>query len=106
MDIINKADDVPITIELCFDDCYLDFFCDFALRAAYYLGVPTTGPEPLPTRREGWNVNRAPFVNAESKENFERRTHSRLIKFWDSNSEVVDLWLGFLKKNSVWGVGE
>ncbi|OWB73215.1 hypothetical protein B5S31_g2949 [[Candida] boidinii] len=89
----------------CFDDRNLDFFCDFALRAAYYLGMPTTGPKPLPTRRERWTVNRAPFVNAKSKENFERRTHSRLIKVWDSNSEVVDLWLGFLKKNSVWGVG-
>ncbi|GMG20962.1 unnamed protein product [[Candida] boidinii] len=52
----------------CFDDRNLDFFCDFALRAAYYLGMPTTGPKPLPTRRKRWIVNRTPFVKAKSKE--------------------------------------
>ncbi|GME86656.1 unnamed protein product [Ambrosiozyma monospora] len=42
---------------------------------------------------------------AKSKENFERRTYGRKIRIYDANLEVVDLWLGYLKKNSVWGVG-
>ncbi|GMG39162.1 unnamed protein product [Ambrosiozyma monospora] len=89
----------------CFDTRNLEFFSDFALRAAYYLGLPATGPTPLPCRRERWTVNRAPFVMAKSKENFERRTYGRKIRIYDANLEVVDLWLGYLKKNSVWGVG-
>lgn len=89
----------------CFDPVNVEFFCDFALRAAYYLGLPATGPKPIETRRERWTVIRAPFVHAKSKENFERKTHGRMIKIWDSDSEVIDLWLSYLKKNSVWGVG-
>lgn len=89
----------------CFDPVNVEFFCDFALRAAYYLGLPATGPKPISTKRERWTVIRAPFVHAKSKENFERKTHGRMIKIWDSDNEVVDLWLAYLKKNSVWGVG-
>lgn len=89
----------------CFDPVNVEFFCDFALRAAYYLGLPATGPKPIPTKRERWTVIRAPFVHAKSKENFERKTHGRMIKIWDSDNEVIDLWLSYLKKNSVWGVG-
>lgn len=89
----------------CFDPVNAEFFCDFALRAAYYLGLPATGPKPIPTKRERWTVIRAPFVHAKSKENFERKTHGRMIKIWDADNEVIDLWLAYLKKNSVWGVG-
>ncbi|ODV82582.1 hypothetical protein CANARDRAFT_10442 [[Candida] arabinofermentans NRRL YB-2248] len=89
----------------CFDHQNLEFFTDFTLRVAYYLGLPATGPTPLPNRTERWTVNRAPFVHAKSKENFERTTHSRLIRLWDCNPEVVDILLSFIKKNSVWGVG-
>ncbi|KAG0683006.1 mitochondrial 37S ribosomal protein rsm10 [Pichia californica] len=89
----------------CFDPVNVEFFCDFALRAAYYLGLPATGPKPIQVKRERWTVIRAPFVHAKSKENFERKTHGRIIKIWDSDNEIVDLWLAYLKKNSVWGVG-
>lgn len=89
----------------CFDPVNVEFFTDFALRAAYYLGLPATGAKPIKTKRERWTVIRAPFVHAKSKENFERKTHGRMIKIWDSNNEIIDLWLSYLKKNSVWGVG-
>ncbi|QPG75497.1 hypothetical protein FOA43_002852 [Brettanomyces nanus] len=89
----------------CFDTRNLEFFCDFALRAAYYLGMPATGPKPVPVKRERWTVIRAPFVHAKSKENFERRTYGRVIRIWDSTEKVVDTWLAYLKQNSVWGVG-
>lgn len=88
-----------------FDPVNVEFFSDFALRAAYYLGLPATGATPIPTKRERWTVIRAPFVMAKTKENFERKTHGRIVKIWDANPEVVDLLLAYLKKNSVWGVG-
>ncbi|GMM37180.1 mitochondrial 37S ribosomal protein [Saccharomycopsis crataegensis] len=83
----------------------MDFFIDFALRAAYYLGIPISGPKPLPTKTEDWTVIRAPFVKSKSKENFERKTHKRLIKAWDANPEVIDLWFAILNKYSMPGVG-
>lgn len=88
-----------------YDNENLDFFCDFILRAGYYLGLPMTGPKPLPTRRERWTVIRSPFVHAKSKENFERHTHKRLIRVWDSNPEVVQMLVDYITKNSIAGVG-
>lgn len=83
----------------------LDFFADFIMRTGFYLGMPLTGPKPLPTRRERWTVIRSPFVHAKSKENFERQTHKRLIRVWDSNPDVVQMWLSYITKHSVSGVG-
>ncbi|AET38370.1 mitochondrial 37S ribosomal protein uS10m Ecym_2659 [Eremothecium cymbalariae DBVPG len=83
----------------------LDFFANFILRVGYYLGMPMTGPKPLPTRRERWTVIRSPFAQAKSKENFERHTHKRLIRVWDTNPEIVELWLSYITKHSIAGVG-
>ncbi|KAF5132695.1 hypothetical protein DV495_001043 [Geotrichum candidum] len=88
-----------------FESDDLDFFVDFALRAAFYLKLPVTGSVPLPTRRERWTVIRSPFVHAKSKENFERRTHKRLLKVYDANPEVVEIWLSTLRKHAMPGVG-
>lgn len=83
----------------------MDFFIDFAIRAAYYLGIPVTGPKPLPTKTEKWTVIKAGFVKAKSKENFQRKTHKRLLKAWDTNPEVLDLWFSVLNKYGIEGVG-
>lgn len=88
-----------------YDNRSMDFFCDFALRTAYYLGIPATGPKPLQIKRERWTVNRAPFVHAKSKENFERHTHARLLRLYDLNPEVVEIFLQYITKHSVLGVG-
>ncbi|SCV01655.1 LANO_0F12860g1_1 [Lachancea nothofagi CBS 11611] len=88
-----------------YDHENLDFFSDFMLRAGFYLGMPLTGPKPLPTRRERWTVIRSPFAQAKSKENFERHTHKRLIRVWDTNPEVLELWLSYISKHSIPGVG-
>ncbi|SCU99820.1 LAMI_0G01068g1_1 [Lachancea mirantina] len=88
-----------------YDNENLDFFSDFILRAGFYLGMPMTGPKPLPTRRERWTVIRSPFAQAKSKENFERHTHKRLIRVWDTNPEVVELWLSYITKHAIPGVG-
>lgn len=88
-----------------YDNENLDFFSDFILRAGFYLGAALTGPKPLPTKRERWTVIKAPFVFAKTKENFERRTHKRLIRVWDTNPEVVDLLMSYITKHSITGVG-
>ncbi len=88
-----------------YDPENLDFFADFALRAGYYLNIPLSGVIPMKTRRERWTVIKSHFINAKVKENFERRTHKRLIRVYDAHPEVVDIWLSFLSKNAMPAVG-
>ncbi|KAL3291508.1 30S ribosomal protein S10 mitochondrial [Colletotrichum asianum] len=83
----------------------LEFFVDFALRAAYYLKLPAFGPVPLPRITERWTVPRSSFIFKKSQENFERITLRRLIQIRDGNPETVQLWLAFLQKHAYYGIG-
>ncbi|GJC95466.1 ribosomal protein S10p/S20e [Colletotrichum higginsianum] len=83
----------------------LEFFADFALRAAYYLKLPAFGPVPLPRITERWTVPRSSFIFKKSQENFERVTLRRLVQIRDGNPETVQLWLAFLQKHAYYGIG-
>ncbi|KAK4169222.1 mitochondrial tryptophan--tRNA ligase [Cladorrhinum sp. PSN259] len=83
----------------------LEFFCDFALRAAYYLGLPAFGPIPLPRQIERWTVPKSTFIFKKSQENFERITLRRLIQIKDGHPEAVQVWLAFLQKHAYYGIG-
>ena len=83
----------------------LEFFCDFALRAAYYLHLPAFGPVPLPKIIERWTVPRASFIFKKSQENFERITRRRLIQIRDGHPETVQIWLAYLQKHAYYGIG-
>lgn len=83
----------------------LEFFCDFALRAAYYLDLPAFGPVPLPRITERWTVPKSNFIFKKSQENFERVTLRRLVQIRDGNPETVQVWLAFLQKHAYSGVG-
>ncbi|KAH9903713.1 37S ribosomal protein S10, mitochondrial [Xylariomycetidae sp. FL2044] len=83
----------------------LEFFCDFALRAAYYLKLPAFGPVPLPKITERWTVPRSHFIFKKSQENFERITRRRLIQIRDGHPETVQIWLAYLQKHAYYGIG-
>ena len=83
----------------------VEFFADFALRAAYYLALPAAGPIPLPRITERWTVPRSNFIFKKSQENFERITLRRLIQIQDGHPETVEVWLAFLRKHAYYGVG-
>ena len=83
----------------------VEFFADFALRAAYYLDLPVAGPIPLPRITERWTVPRSNFIFKKSQENFERITFRRLIQVQDGHPGNVEIWLAFLRKNAYYGVG-
>lgn len=83
----------------------LEFFCDFALRAAYYLGLPASGPIPLPRITQRWTVPKSNFIHKKSQENFERITLRRLIQIKDGHPETVQIWLAFLQKYAYYGIG-
>ena len=83
----------------------VEFFADFALRAAYYLKLPAAGPIPLPRITERWTVPRGNFIHKKSQENFERITLRRLVQIYDGHPETVEVWLAFLRKHAYYGVG-
>jgi small subunit ribosomal protein S10 len=83
----------------------LEFFADFAMRAAYYLNLPARGPVPLPRITERWTVPRGNFIHKKSQENFERITMRRLIQIQDGHPTVVQCWLGYLERKAYYGIG-
>lgn len=83
----------------------LEFMCDFALRAAYFLGLPASGPVPLPKKIERWTMPRSNFAHKKSQENFERITRRRAIQILDGHKDVVQIWLAYIRKHQFYGVG-
>ena len=53
-------------------------------------GAQVAGPIPLPTRINKYTVLKSPFVNKKAREQFEMRTHKRLIDIINPSSEVMD----------------
>jgi len=54
-------------------------------------GAKVTGPIPLPNKKNVYCVIRSPYVNKDSREHFEIRTHKRLIDIIDPTPKTVDL---------------
>jgi small subunit ribosomal protein S10 len=53
-------------------------------------GAKVAGPIPLPTRIEKYTVNRSPHVDKKSADQFELRTHKRLLDIVDPTARTVD----------------
>jgi small subunit ribosomal protein S10 len=53
-------------------------------------GARVAGPVPLPTRIERYTVLRSPFIDKKSREQFEIRTHKRLIDIIEPTSKSID----------------
>lgn len=53
-------------------------------------GVEVKGPIPLPTQKEIFTILRSPHVNKDSREQFERRTHKRLIEIVEPNAQTIE----------------
>ncbi|WP_027120087.1 30S ribosomal protein S10 [[Mycoplasma] testudinis] len=53
-------------------------------------GSTISGPVPLPTKKEIFTIIRSPHVDKSSREQFERRTHKRLIIIKDANAKTIE----------------
>lgn len=53
-------------------------------------GAISLGPIPLPKRREVFTVNRGPHVDKKSREQFEIRTHKRMIDISETNPQTLE----------------
>ena len=60
------------------------------VETAKRTGARVSGPIPLPTRREIYTVLRSPHVDKKSREQFEIRTHKRLIDITEPSAKTVD----------------
>ena len=73
-----------------YDHRILDQSVKEILEAAKRVGSTVEGPVPLPTRIERWSVNRSPHVDKKSMEQFEIRTHKRMMDIIDPTPKTVD----------------
>ena len=73
-----------------FDHRALDMSAKEIVSTAKRTGAEVKGPIPLPTRIERFTVNRSPHIDKKSREQFELRTHKRLIDIVDSRPQTID----------------
>ena len=73
-----------------FDYRILDTSTHAILDTARRTGARVVGPIPLPTERNRWTVLRSPHVDKKSREQFEIRTHKRLIDIFEPTPQTVD----------------
>lgn len=73
-----------------YDHRVLDVSASEILNTAKRTGARVRGPIPLPTRTERYTVLRSPHIDKKSREQFEIRTHRRLLDIVDPTPETVD----------------
>jgi small subunit ribosomal protein S10 len=73
-----------------YDHRILDQSAEQIVEAAERTGAAVAGPIPLPTHIKKFCVIRSPFVHKDSQEQFEVRTHKRLIDILEPTSKTVD----------------
>ena len=73
-----------------FDHKILDQAAQQIVEALERTGAITTGPVPLPTHIKKFSVIRSPFIDKDSQEQFEIRTHKRFIDIVETTSKTVD----------------
>ncbi len=73
-----------------FEHRILDQSVNEILETAKRTGSMVAGPVPLPTRCERFTVNRSPHVDKKSMEQFEMRTHKRMMDIINPTAKTVD----------------
>ena len=73
-----------------FDHRVLDASTIEIVNTAKRTGANVRGPIPLPTRIERYTVNRSPHIDKKSREQFEMRTHERMLDIVDPTPQTVD----------------
>ena len=73
-----------------YDHNLVDKSTDKIVKTVKNSGAVVSGPIPLPTRREIFTVLRSPHVNKKSREQFQLKTHKRLIEIFTPTQKTVD----------------
>jgi small subunit ribosomal protein S10 len=73
-----------------YDHKILDQSAQQIVETAERTGALVAGPVPLPTKIEKHSVIRSPFIDKDSQEQFEIRTHKRLIDVLDPSQQTIN----------------
>ena len=73
-----------------YDHKLLDAAVSEIVQTVRRTGGRVAGPIPLPTRLERFTVNRSTFVDKKSREQFEIRTHKRLLDILEPTQQTID----------------
>ena len=88
---VPKVSNQKIRIRLKgYDHEIVDQSSKLIVDTAQKTGARVSGPVPLPTERNLYTVIRSPHKDKDSREQFEMRTHKRLIDILDPSSSTVD----------------
>ena len=87
----EKAPQQKMRIRLqAYDHRILDQSVAEIINTAKRTGAMLAGPIPMPTRIEKFSVNRSPHVDKKSMDQFEMRTHKRLVDIINPTAKTVD----------------
>ena len=84
-----KSQNIRIRLK-AFDYRVLDMSTQEIVNTAKRTGAQVRGPIPLPTKIEKFTVLRGPHVDIKSRDQFEIRTHKRLLDIVDPTPQTVD----------------
>ena len=73
-----------------YDHAVLDHSAKEIVNTAKRTGAQVLGPVPLPRRIERFTVNRSPHIDKKSREQFEIRTHKRLIDIVQATAKTIE----------------
>lgn len=73
-----------------YDHGLIDGACKKIIDTAIRFGAKISGPVPLPTKREVVTVIRSPHKHKDSREQFEIRTHKRLIDIFNPSAKAIE----------------
>ena len=77
-----------------YDHKLIDQAAEQIVQAVEQTGAIVSGPVPLPTHIQKFSVIRSPFIDKNSQEQFEIRTHKRLIDIVETTSKTIDSLTG------------
>ena len=78
-----------------YDHRLLDLSAKKIVESVKRTGAKVNGPIPLPTEKEIFTILRSPHVNKDSREQFERRKHKRLIEIVNPTAQTIDTLMRF-----------
>jgi small subunit ribosomal protein S10 len=87
--VLSKQQKIRIRLK-AYDHKALDQSAVKIVETAKRTGAMVSGPIPLPTERNIYTILRSPHVNKDSREQFEMRTHKRLIDIIEATPKTVD----------------
>ena len=84
-----ESQDIRIRLR-AYDNKLLDTSATDIINTAKRTGAKVRGPIPLPTKKEIFTVLRSPHIDKKSREQFETRTHKRLIDILEPTPQTVE----------------